>query len=954
VLLANPNADESSDGLLGIASAQVEIGDAQGAASWISTVESSDRRRSLYLRMADALIAQALTGRGEGIVRIDPAKLGAADAAPVAEVAPAGPDGPVVRGKSMKQWFEVLRAASEIMTVERLRGASDNRARAENDVNDASAALASIGKPAVPGLVTMLKDAGASRKNEIGPRFVGEAGRALIRIGSPAVPELINFVKSNPKDPATPDALETLRLIGQPAVAPAIELLKHDDAEVRTHAAKVLLNTAQYAQSAVPALTAATKDKDANVRAMAAQALQQVSREAGSSAKPSAVATAGVGALGEALSDPDEHVRANAASSLGSQEPAALAPIVPQMAAALDKAVADKQGGQNIAYIKTALLKALAKAGPASAPALPTLVRSISKASPDEVSAAIGAIGEKAVPTIRELLGKGSAERKIAIGAVSRMCQDPNPPPLRPGLPEAPPPAGVVQIAPDLFPLVDDPDTHQYIRFPLSLASKEITPTVQKMIEGADPIARRRALVIAAWITEDRNSNLTGEPNPKAKAMLPVVFKSWSQNADTRPQATRALMAMGGSDLISKQLKSPKPADRAAAAEALGMVFGKYGSKADRPTMEMLASALEDKDPSVRAAALRSLSKGDQGLSDVRKKVVELLADSDPGVRKAAAELCWKKPNYFNAKDALIKAADDPDAGTAIAAIKGLRENREIAGAALGKLMLRSDSAARLEALPLAKDIFSTETWPGIFAAISDPDPRVKRAAVVALEDSVGRTGFDKVLDQAKAVVTPLARDPDALVRAQAYLALARLASWNGRSGPIPPELTAGLQDTDPRARAAAALVIGKGQRESMIADALKTPDPAVRAQVYELVLSKARDDAERGKWFTQAARDTDNGVREVATRDALRPNAADFFRSEQEALAALAEILAKPPASLQLQAARAIGRLGPWGRGVIPQLKDAAKTSADPAVRSMAMRALSAIENNQPMTDEN
>jgi hypothetical protein len=369
--------------------------------------------------------------------------------------------------------------------------------------------------------------------------------------------------------------------------------------------------------------------------------------------------------------------------------------------------------------------------------------------------------------------------------------------------------------------------------------------------------------------------------------------------------------------------------------------------------MEMLQSALDDKDPTVRAAALRALAKRDQGLSDVRERVVALIADPDAGVRRAAAELCAKKPHNFNAKEALIKAAGDPDAATAIAAIKGLRENREIAGAALGKLLLRSDSAARLEALPLAKDIFSNETWPGIFAAMGDRDPRVKQAAVAALRDSVGRTGFDKVVEQAKTVVTPLARDRDPLLRAQAYLTLDRLASWNGRSGPIPPELTAGLQDTDPRARAAAALVVGRGQRESLIAEALKTPDPAVRAQVYELVLDKARDDAERGRWFVQAARDADSSVREVAVRDALKPRADDFLRSEQQVLAALAEMLGKPPVSLQLQAARAIGQIGSFGRGALPQLESAAKTAADPAVRTMAMRAVWAVQKNQPLREE-
>jgi len=258
----------------------------------------------------------------------------------------------------------------------------------------AAGALARAGKaaaPAVPALASLLKDpegevvaAAIAALGKVGPDAAAavpalvealKTGSAQHRVAiadtlgmigpaaSAAIPALVERLADTKEAAATRAAIATaLGKLGPDSVAPLVTMLKSENEEVRWNVALALAN---LGEAAVPGLVAALADTNAMVRRYAAFALAKI----GPKAKDA------VPALVEAIKDKEPTVRRNAADALGRIGPAAK-DAVP----ALIRALEDKEHS-----VKLAAVNALGLLGEEAASACPTLVRLLEKASASDL-----------------------------------------------------------------------------------------------------------------------------------------------------------------------------------------------------------------------------------------------------------------------------------------------------------------------------------------------------------------------------------------------------------------------------------------------------------------------------------------------------------------------------------------------------------------------------------------
>jgi HEAT repeat protein len=172
-----------------------------------------------------------------------------------------------------------------------------------NQSQQALKSLVSLGKSAVPALITALQ-----HQN---PEVRAASATALSQIGNDAAPALPALSRAlQDKDPKVRGAaVEAFGSIGRRAMVPyLIANLKHQDASVRYNAAHGLTRLGNYAESAVPTLTETLQDKETWVRLTAATALGNIGVRALSS----------LPALVTSMEDKDISVRHSAAYALGS------------------------------------------------------------------------------------------------------------------------------------------------------------------------------------------------------------------------------------------------------------------------------------------------------------------------------------------------------------------------------------------------------------------------------------------------------------------------------------------------------------------------------------------------------------------------------------------------------------------------------------------------------------
>jgi HEAT repeat protein len=257
----------------------------------------------------------------------------------------------------------------------------------------------------VPILIEGLEDKGMDLEDRKGCAWVlGEMGPKA----KAAVPELIAALRGIGKTSRTTStvalasyASEALGRMGEPAVPALTKALRDEDAEIRKNAAWALFRMGPKAKGAVPALIAKSKDAQVDVRRFAIGAL----------AKIGPAAREAVPALIERLKDEHGGVRRNAGWALG-HIGAPAKDAVPTLIVTLndkDKAARDSA------------VWALGRIGPPAKAAVPALIEALKIERHSELAAeALGRIGanaKAAVPTLGTLLeqSRGATKIKVAL-----------------------------------------------------------------------------------------------------------------------------------------------------------------------------------------------------------------------------------------------------------------------------------------------------------------------------------------------------------------------------------------------------------------------------------------------------------------------------------------------------------------------------------------------------------
>jgi HEAT repeat protein len=241
-----------------------------------------------------------------------------------------------------------------------------------------------------------------------------------------------------------------------------------------------------------------------------------------------------------------------------------------------------------------------------------------------------------------------------------------------------------------------------------------------------------------------------------AEAMRSLLAAASDPDLRVRRTALEVLAEVPGAQAAEALARAASAEDTEIRAVALGALTRRRIPAA----LQVLVPSLADEDPLVRARAVEAAAVCGAPGGELRASVDPRLADPDPVVRARAAALLVGTGSHPRASEVLRRMVGDPRPSWRVAGLESLGETAE----------------------PLEPAV----------AALSDPEPAVRRAAASAL----GRTEGGEHLD-------PLVRalgDEDDGVRAAAAEAVARMG------GAAVEPLTGAL--SDPRLEAGALLAL--------------------------------------------------------------------------------------------------------------------------------------------------
>ncbi|MGW5606986.1 fumarate reductase/succinate dehydrogenase flavoprotein subunit [Streptomyces sp. NPDC003753] len=288
----------------------------------------------------------------------------------------------------------------------------------------------------------------------------------------------------------------------------------------------------------------------------------------------------------------------------------------------------------------------------------------------------------------------------------------------------------------------------------------------------------------------------------------------------------------------------------------------------EQPELDALGPYLADPDPSVRRTAVTVLTETVPPCTG--PALAGLLSDADADVRAAAAaslrELVETLPPEPALRDRLAAAVSEPDPVVRAAALDVLRALRLGDADLFAEALADSDTTVRIEAVRALVSVDAVA--PLVRAATADPsrEVRVALAKAMGTVDAAGPggggpTGADSVLS----ALAALTGDPDALVRAAAYGALAAV----GCPPPLADRATAALSDSAWQVRAGAATALTAADPEVAVpalAKALADPNADVRKAAVLALTRHTRTDGARAALAT-ATTDSDADVRAYAAR---------------------------------------------------------------------------------------
>ena len=432
------------------------------------------------------------------------------------------------------------------------------------------------------------------------------------------------------------------------------------------------------------------------------------------------------------------------------------------------------------------------------------------------------------------------------------------------------------------------------------------------------------------------------------RASVPILQKALSEEypAEVRWRAARALGRIGpaaGSAVGSliAALEDPQPEVRAYACFALGRI----GGEAARSGIPKLVERMTDENSVVRRAAIDAIFALRPDPQVLMPLLVRALEDADP--RIAVAALRTLADQGEEAVPLLVKALENPrSAYWAALAVEELGPKAKSAVPALTRLLAHTEPEVRMQAI-LALGAIGEDAAPAASHVAdrlqNDEMTGVRYAAAYAL----GNLGAG---EESSAALTAAAESEDGL--------LAMLAAWAlAKANPDDPQaadragqlIVAGLQSESPTVQAAAARALAESDlRSDSTADALiaalENAPPHVATQaVHALAVqgSKAVPDVARGLENEKLR------LYSIRVLKMMGPDAA-------EAVPALVKVLeSSDDPAVRREVQFALAAIGPAAGTAVPELVKSLSAENE-AVRYSAIYALGSLrEQGRPAYNE-
>ncbi|WP_371566309.1 fumarate reductase/succinate dehydrogenase flavoprotein subunit [Streptomyces canus] len=336
-----------------------------------------------------------------------------------------------------------------------------------------------------------------------------------------------------------------------------------------------------------------------------------------------------------------------------------------------------------------------------------------------------------------------------------------------------------------------------------------------------------------------------------AREVAPVAVGQFGATSDTA--ADRA-----GADTVTDTPVSPAPVSSAPVSPRLLELLALAEQE---PELAVVRTYLSDPEPAVRRTAVTVLTEtAPPGTGPVLAKA---LTDLDPGVRAAAAaslrELVETLPPEPALREGLAAALAESDPVVRAAALDVLRALRLGDTELFAGALTDSDIAVRIEAVRALVSVDAAVELAQ--AATTDPSREVRVTIAKALATVSAERPLDVVLD----ALTRLTEDTDALVRGAAYGAL----GTTGCPAPLATRAVAALSAAAWQVRSGAATALSAADPDVAVpalAKALADPNADVRKAAV-LALTRHTSTADARAALATATTDSDADVRAYAAR---------------------------------------------------------------------------------------
>jgi len=798
---------------------------------------------------------------------------------------------------------------------------------------------------------------------------------ALVAIGRASVPALLQQLESSDHSPRV-HAVRTIGFLGEQgraAVPRLIGLLGHPD--IRLEAAWALGRIGTPARAAVPMLISALKNRDAGLRLRAAEALGRIGENSPGQRTP-LVKRGVVAALASALKDPDRRVRAAAAaacSRIGSQASAAAPELVallrdPEVVIRLAALRALGQIVQHSGPAQSALLGCLKDNDRRVRLAAAKAIAGSDLGSDAVIAGLLAALKDpdaevRAAAAGRLVCTNGKGGFSLVEGTLDQAEADATTLARSPG------------ASASLRAALADPDRR------VRAAAAYVLPVFKEKEDAASavPLLIER-LEDPAVVVRVAAAKSLGQFGEAARPALPALLHALADpgglgangfNVSTK--AAQALLAIspgdekGVCDRLLTALSDPRESVRDAATETLQKV----------------------KDP-VSSRLYRALANPATG-PPVRRRIVEILATEGMGGSTGAsdAEPPDPGPEIHAAIPALCDLAEDPDEDVCLCAIRLLAEvdpqNHPMPQSILDAVGKATVSLAQVEFIVRGT---SPSEAAVLLKGLKNPNEDVRTVAAYALADMAfdqrqedqknqqdvkpkpGKVEIDErkseqaLKNQIFDTLIVLLDDPDTQVRWAAAWALGKFPKDEEQPQPrVLPALSAILRDRSTRMREDAWIRLADGAAENDLDEhtARKADGEKLRIAAIQAIGAFGEDAARAVPDLIDALKDDDPDVRWFAARaiGAIGPRATEaipalivLLQSSMRWTHArdnsLSDVGPQSPATLQVMAVKALGKIGPGARAAVPPLVKA-MDDRDIMLRIEAAQALGEIGPKDP-----